>query len=52
MTNRTKIDWAYNQAKKLRARVLENGTMCPYDDIRAIATALRRAYKKGKLTGQ
>jgi hypothetical protein len=44
-TNRTKIDWSYNQAKKL----LTDGVFhTPQDQIRAVATAMRRAYRKGR----
>lgn len=47
-TNRTKIDWAYIWAKKL---VIDKVFHDKQDEIRGIAVALRRAYKRGLTSG-
>ena len=48
-TNRTKIDWAYRQALKIRektCRAIDTGEH--HENVRYIAAALRRAYRKGQ----
>jgi hypothetical protein len=43
-TNRTKIDWAYKQSRRL---LLDKVYSDKYDQVRAIARALRKAYRDG-----
>ena len=45
-TNRTKIDWAYNQAKRI-IEMGEDSRGDRADLTRAIAAVLRRAERKG-----
>lgn len=46
-TNRTKIDWAYNQAQRI-IEMGEDPRGDRYDLIRAIAAILRRAETRGQ----
>lgn len=48
-TNRTKIDWAYEQARKINVMVLmASNTPQQLDVLRKIAGMLRQAEKRGQ----